>query len=289
MAGTNINTLIPSASDIDYSDTAEICGYQLLLCKMFERAGGLSYPRIISKELRTIRNEGLIWLKEVKRLFTSILEMPMDTSLKKRTPDLGNIPELLSSYSFFYRICYGGPCFDYLHKVRLKTATKWLNGDKSISETDVVLLLLQEISLDNKMLENRYSDFGTSVMGIWIDELCRYGQFQHTPYAEALKRLRFLLDNDLFAYLGHKKQRQIKTEWTNTYTVDDFTSLDTPTLSEYIGFILIAIRKQFYHCENDDEQYIRLWSEYASRPEINHFAREAFAIDLGIRQEMLVG
>ncbi len=277
------------ATDIDYTNADEICGYQLLLCKMFEKAGGFSYRRAgTNSTIRYVQKEGLVWLKEVKRLITSILESPAGVSHEKGSPCLGNMPELLSSYDLFHRICNGGPCFDYLRKVKQATAMRWLKGDKSITKTDVTLMFLQEVDRDIRTIEKRYSDFCLGVMGAWIDELVAYGRFRNTPYPEALRRLRYLLDNDLFIYLGSRKQRQIKEEWTNTYAVNDFTALPTPALLEYIGFILTAIRHRLYPCEDDEERYIRLWTEYASRPEVNRFAREASAIDLEIRQAMPV-
>jgi len=282
----DMDMTVPSAYDVDYGDAAEVCGYQQLLCKMFEKAGGLSYPDSrTNSAIRHVQKDGQVWLKEVKRLIASILEAPPQG---KTLPGLGDIPGLLSSYDIFYRICNGSPCFDYLRKVKLKTAMRWLKGDKAITKTDVALLLLQEVHRDNRTLERRYSDFSIGVMGTWIEELTGYGRFRNTPYPEALRRLGYLLNEDLFAYLGSREQRRIKEMWTNSYAVDDFTVLDTTALLEYIGFIRTATRNRFYPCENDDEQYIQLWTEYASRPEVNRFAREATAIDLEIRQTMLV-
>lgn len=281
-------TEIPSAYDVNYADAAEVCGYQLLLCKMFEWAGGFSGPGAgTNGTIRTVRKEGLVWLREVRRIVESILEAPVRTEYGKTGHGLGDIPGLLSSYDMFHRICNGGPCFDYLRNVRQETAMRWIRGDRSISMTDVALLLLQEVNRDNRTLERRYSDFCIGVMGKWIDELTKFGRFRNTPYPEALRRLGYLLDDDLFVYLGSREQRRIKVRWTDAYAVDDFTALDTPTLLEYIGFIRTATRRKLYHCDNDDEQYISLWSEYASRPEVNRFAREASAIDIEIRQTML--
>lgn len=286
----DINTAdLPSALDVNYADAAEICGYQLLLCKIFEKAEGFSYRRVgTNSAIRYVQKEGQIWLKEVRRLIASIFDAPVDASCEKTAPRLGNMPELLSSYDLLHRVCNGSTCYDYLRQLKLKTAMRWLRGDRSISKTDVTLLLLQEVNRDNMTLERRYSDFSIGVMGTWIDELTIYGCFRDTPYPEALKRLSFLLDKDLFAFLGNMKQRQMKEEWTNSYTVDDFTALDTPTLLEYIGFILTATRNGLYPCESDDELYIQLWTEYANRPNVNRFARAASAIDLELRQAILV-
>ncbi len=285
----DIGMTAPLASDVNYDDAADICGYQLLLCKMFEKAGGFSYPGAgTNSTIRFVQKEGQVWLRKARRLIASILEAPMGASHGKTSPCLGDMPELLSSYDLFHRVCNGGPCYDYLRELKLNTAMRWLRGDRSITKTDVTLMLLQEVNRDNRTLDKRYSDFSISVMGAWIEELTGYGRFRDTPYPEALKRLGYLLDNDLFVYLGSREQRQIKEKWTNTYAVEDFTMLDTPSLREYIGFIRTATWHRLYPCENYDEQYIQLWSEYASRPDVNRFAREASAMDLEIRQAMLV-
>lgn len=191
------------------------------------------------------------------------------------------MPDLISAYDFFYRVCTGGPCYDYLREVKLKTVDRWLMGDKTISDTNVVLLLLLETDRDIRTLEKRYSDFAFNVLGEWIDELARYGRFVDTPLVEAYKRLVYMLNDDLFAYLGRKeKQDAAKMAWTKKYVLQDHTGLDTRTLLRYIGFLLTANRRGY--CDNgpEDELYCRLWSEYISRPEVNPFFKQALEIDL---------
>jgi len=264
---------IVPATDIDYSNIDAICGYQLLLCKLFERAGGFDYPPVTNATIREVQKQGSIWLRKVRFFIADILDGKVN--------DLAAMPDLIIAYDFFYRVCNGTPCYDYLREVKLKTVDHWLKGDKSISDTDVVLLLLSETDRDIRSLEKRYSDFAFSALGEWIDELTRYGRFIDIPLAEAYKRLTYILKDDLFAYLGRKeKQDAAKMIWTQKYALENPCLLDTRTLLRYIGFILTANQRGYYTSEPEDDLYCHLWSDYISRPEVNSFFREALDLDL---------
>ncbi len=273
MATNHEFTTITAASDIDYSNVDEVCGYQLLLCKIFERAGGSDYPLVTNATIRKVQREGIIWLREVKSMIADILD--------GKANDFAAIPDLLSAYDFFYRVCNGGTCYDYLREVKLDTVDRWLQGDKSISDTDVVLLLLTEADRDIRSIDKRYSDFAFSVLGEWIDELAKYGRFINIPLAEAYKRLAYMLKDDLFAYLGRKeKQDAAKMAWTKRYALENQSMFDSRTLLRYIGFILTANQRGYFNNESEDELYCRLWSEYIFRPEVNPFFKQALEIDL---------
>lgn len=51
---------IISAADIDYSNIKEICGYQLLMCKIYELEGGLIYPARRNSTIREVEAQGRI-------------------------------------------------------------------------------------------------------------------------------------------------------------------------------------------------------------------------------------
>lgn len=284
--------IIPRAYGIDYTDVDEVCGYQLLLCKLFEKAGGFLYPPVTNSEIREIQGEGRIWLREVRDLIASLLEAPVNPAAHDGDRmTLDAIPGLLSSYDFFYRVCNGEPCPGYLREIRLRTADRWLRGDRSISTTDVVIMLLKEVAYDIRTLEKRYTDYSVGVMGKWIDELTRYGRFRDIPLREAYSRLRYLIQDNLFAYLGSRQQDGIKRRWVETYSVPNarvtrigmIDAFDTKTLYEYIGFIRTASGRGYCENPDDDSKYACLWAEYASRPDVHPFHRKAIEIDLESR------
>ncbi len=271
---------IPAAAGIDYTDADEIYGYHLLLCKIFERAGGFDYPPVNNATILKIQKQSLIWLREVEFLICNILKGKPAAECQ-RLPALADIPDLVYAYDFMYRISNGVPCFDYLRDVKLRTLDCWIKGDKSISETEVALLFLSETDRDIRTLDKRYSDYILSVEDLWIGELVRYGRFIDTTMSEAYSRLSYILKNNLFVYFGDKKRQDaIKTEWTKKYVLQDHTSLDLRTLFRYIGFILTANQRGYINNESEDELYCRLWSEYISRPEVNPFFKQALEIDL---------
>lgn len=282
------HTGIIPAHDIDYNDAEEICGYQLLLCKTYERAGGFDCFHRPTAELREVHGQGVIWLGKVKLLIERILSSPLPgrgtpTQSESSTSglDLGAVPDLLGAYDLLHRVCRGIPCFDYLRRVKLQTADRWAKGDRTISDTDVALLLLSEAKRDIRTLGKRYASHAFQALGTWIEELSRYTRFPGITDTEAYKRLAYVLKDDLTAYVGTKgTQDTLKSAWVRTYTVEDVKPLDTPTLFRYIGFMTTASRWGYYNSEDEDELYCRLWSEYISRPKTNTHLRQALEIDL---------
>lgn len=265
---------ILSAAEIDYSDIQEICGYQLLMCKIYESEGGLWYPARRNSTIREVEAQGKIWLEKVKDILNDI------ESGKSTTFTLAAIPKLLNAYDFYYRICTGESANDYIRSIRLKTVGLWAKGDKSISETDLVLELLKEVQRDNRTLDRKYSMFALGALGDWVKELVSYGEFRNIPKSEAYARLSYMIDDDLFAYLGTKEQASAKAQWINTYTLSEaeLETLDADTLWAYIGFAQSAL---FYNRKFDEfeDQYVRWLSKFADTENNNPFLSQAIKID----------
>jgi len=275
-----ISDIIP-ATDIDYTDVDAICGYQLLLCKIFEREGGFGFPAVTNATIREVQNQGKVWLKEVKFLIAYILSSPVKAQTAPNVT-LAAIPDLLDSYDFFYRICNGAPCFDYLREVKLKTADRWLKGDKAISDTDVALLLLSETDRDISTLEKRFYSYAISVMGKWIEELTENGRFINARVPEAYKRLAYLLRRDLFVYLTGKEQPKIKARWIKEYqlTDDRLDLLATKDLCSYITFTNAMSYMGNPVFEDHIARYVHLLYKLVSRPDIHPYYRQGIEIDL---------
>ncbi len=200
---------LPQADCLDYTDLNAICRYQQQLCTLYAQRGGFQSPAPSGSAIRSLLAEGRIWLDNVRSLISGILR-------SESSPlTLAALPDLLESYDLLYRICNGVPCHDYLRQVRLAAVQLWLKGDRSISQTDAVLMIAREADRDIRQLEPRYSRYLFQVLQQWIDELNRYGRFRSLPIKEAARRLRYLLDHDLFAYLG-SRQQAIKHRWLTT-------------------------------------------------------------------------
>lgn len=270
-------THLPPALDINYSDATEACGYQWLLCKKYEQAGGFSYPPVANAVTAGVRRQGSIWLREVRTLIDSVLK-------GARTGDmtLASVPGLLSSYEFFYSICKGANCRDYVREVAIKTTERWVKGDRSITQTDVALLLLREIDLDIRKIENRYIDFALGVMSSWIEELTLYGQFRDITCGEAYRRLTYLLKKDLSFFIGSKEQAAEKTQWIRKFTLSDrdIDNLDTPSLRSYITFVNTVAYLDAANIETHESTYISLISKLATRTDIDPYTRQALELEL---------
>lgn len=267
--------MITQATDIDYSDVDEICGYQMLALRMFERDGGFSHPYKTNATIRAVQAQGLIWLKSVRNVIDGIVS-GTSTALT-----LAAIPKLLSSYELFYRICHGAPANEYVRSVRLQTANRWAKGDKSIPETYLVLELMREIDRDNLTLDNRYSMFAIGAFDDWIKELCHYGRFSGIPQAEAYARLRYMISRNLFAFMDSKTEEVEKKRWitNNTLTDNELDALDANTLEQYTGFALSAAMHNKQPDEHEDLS-IRLLTRLAARPTLHPYHSEAIALDL---------
>lgn len=223
-------TDITPAYGIDYRNVEEVCAYGLLLGKIYECRGGYNLP---AKATREIRQQCLVWLREVKVLINSILMGSASYA------NLGDIPRLLPSYDFLYRIGHGAPCHDYQREVKLRTADRWAKGDRSITQTDVALLLLSEIDRNICGIEERYAEFAIGEMSTWVEELMKHGGFNDIPPAETYQRLAYLLNADLTAYMGRRKEANVKARWVTAYmlTEDQVDTADTDTLLSYANFI----------------------------------------------------
>lgn len=269
---------IPQAEDIDYSDVEEICAYQLLLTKMFEREGGFAYPAVANAATREIARQGRVWLKEVAALIQRILSgAPAPSGLS-----LGSIPALIDSYDIFHRITYGKPCYRYLREVKLKTADRWLGGDKTISRTDVVLMLLSEADRDISTLDERFYKYAISVMGEWIEELIANGRFVDVQMPECYKRLAYLLRQDLFVYLNSKEQAKAKAQWIEEYTLSEarLGELDTRDLRSYLNFARAASAFHSPIFEDYIERHHALLATLSSRPDLHPYHRQTLDLTL---------
>lgn len=275
---------IPSDSDIDYTNVDEICGYQMLLCKIFEKAGGFSVGIASSKEIIMVRREGMIWLREVKAIINKILsdsisEATAIPNSSFHTPNLNDVPRLLASYDFFYRVCHRGPCFTFVRDTTLKTVDCWINGDKTISKARVALLMLKEINRDIRTIPQRYLDFGMRTLESWINELRHYGRMQNLSQEDSYSVISFLLWYDLRVFGVSKVER---LRWIEKYTLteSEIENLDVRTLWSYMDFdqrMSVLLGKSI---EEQDERYTRFISKIATHPDTNRFLREAIELDL---------
>ncbi|MBD5356424.1 MAG: hypothetical protein HDR88_05395 [Bacteroides sp.] len=181
--------MLPSASNIDYSSPKVILDYQLLLLKHYEAEGALNSPRTNSPAIKLIDHEADIWLKNVETFL-----------LPHTTPSspTAYIPSLLSAYDLIHRACrQTAPPIEFLNSVRKDTADRWLAGDKSLSQTRLMLLLWHIMDQDR-----RYRDFCLTINDTWIRELLKYGRFRGITNDEAALRLNHILSQDLTLYLG---------------------------------------------------------------------------------------
>lgn len=274
--------IIP-ANSLDYGNVDEVCAYRSLLCKIYECEGGFNLPAKNTPVTRAISRQCLVWLCEVRILIESILKGTSTSA------NLGDIPGLLQSYDFFYRIGHGSPCFDYLREVKIKTADRWVKGDKSISQTDIVLLLLSEVDLNIRDVEERYAKYAINVMSTWVDELIKYSEFKDTPLSETYRRLSYLLNADLFAYMSRKDESKAKASWGSKFTLteEQIDTLDSRALWAYADFIESIPFASQMEFEHNDSTYMRILSKIATRPDTHPYLAKAIELTLARRASLI--
>ncbi|MBD5357944.1 MAG: hypothetical protein HDR88_13200 [Bacteroides sp.] len=278
---------LPPANSLDYSDTDEVCAYQSLLCKLLEQGDGLMYAPKQSHEVRTLRTQGQDWLKKVEAVIAGILSDHRPDGIS-----LADLPPLLSSYDFLYRVCNGTPCETYIRKVRLQATDRWAKGDRSISETDLVLMLLAEADRDIRSLDPRYSRYAVTMLGKWMDKITRFGSFPTLPSGELYRRLTYLLRANLFVYLGSRDQHRIKQQWVDTHLLTasqpqasktiQLQNLTTPDLKSYLQFLLTASHLGYLPGTDPDTLYTSFCTLLATRPDLHPLHKEAIEIDLNL-------
>lgn len=251
-ASTDIN--IPRADTVDYADAAVVCRYARTLIDAYARAGGYNTPSVNNAAIRSAIAEGRLWLTRTRDLIDTILAperkphsspaIPHSgvavhpTEFCKQNSDSSHerklahspgespiippgaarfIPALIDAYDAVYRACYGQSCHNYLRHVRLTTADRWIHGNLTLTETDIALLIGDEIDRDIRGLDPRYYTFYYTVLERWVNELTRYGRFRDIPTAEAHRRLAHLIKANLHPYLGTAQQAEIKFHWLQTY------------------------------------------------------------------------
>lgn len=269
-----MNFDIPPAHDINYGNVDEICGYQMFLCKMFERSGGFDLPRKTNDSIREIQTQGQIWLQNVKRIMEKIIASHDDAELA-----LNSMPRLIDSYDFFFRVCNGLPCLDYISDLRFETIKCFVAGNKAISQIAVVLMLEKEIMRNIKAVPPRYIDYIGRITDKWVDELRIYRKLSDTSLENTYLTLDYLLNQDLFVF-GVKKADKLK--WIEIYTLSarQIDELDLNKLWAYMAFSQTALRLKGVDMDEEDELYANLVSKIASNPVVNKFVREAIELDL---------
>ncbi len=284
----NILSKIPDAFCVDYKNVDDVCVYQLLLCKIFEREGGLNLPETSNAITRQVKKQGQVWLREVEFLLHALLDddpMKAHNAGGENISDLSVIPDLIHSYDFFYRVSNGTPCYDYIREIKLKTLQCWLGGNKTISLDELVLLLLSDIRHDIHKFENKYIDFALKTQSLWIEELIEFSAFKGTSTFETYRRLTSILQQDLFAYVNKHEEQKLKTQWTKKYLLsdNDIDCLSTKDLQAYIEFSNAALRQGCYPGKtygDFDDEYTRLISLLASRSDLSHYTHAALRLEL---------
>ncbi len=266
---------IPDVTLLDYSDVEAVCACQHLLCKIYEYEGGLDYPPVRNYVTRQVILRGKTWLKKVEALINQILECEAPKL------NLAIIPKLMESYDFLYRICFGKTRQGYFALIKSRLTAKWLMGNKSISQTEIVVMLLTEIYSGSQSIEMRYVEYALGIMESWIEELTKCGKFTNSTFLEDYQRLTFLLAHDLSAYLGNKYQHDIKKQWINKYSLfeDRLRTLSASELGHYIAFATTAstiLEKSINECYFTE---IQLTTLLASHPTIHPYTRQALDLD----------
>lgn len=269
--------IIP-ASDIDYKNADEFCGYQLMLCKTIESVGGFDFSKHANEEARALMKEGNVWLRNVKQEIEYLFKSPIGQNV---AISLNDIPAILESYDIMHRLCKGAPCSEYLKEIRFRTVERWLKGDKSISPNRLALELFRETHRELRAIDTRYVVFASEIQDKWLKSLKMRGRLLNMPLSDEYRIIRHLINTELYVYYANS-QGEVKSKWIKNYALSDekIDALDTETLCAYIAYITTAEGFLNQDKAGLNTSRLRLFSKLAKRPDLHPFKRKAIEFDL---------
>lgn len=255
---------IPAACGVDLTDAASIEGYKYLLIKLYEKAGGLSFPQTkVTGEMRAIEREFV----EFVRLLTPLLS----------TAPLPDLPNILDSYDVSYRLGYKCiPSVGQYRNARINAIQRWAKGERTISSDALALLIAPEVNRDIRTLDSRYSAFYCQKLGEWVKIFAQHGRVPNVTLSENYEILCHLISTDLFAYLGNtQKQQSAKRRWAEQNLVADISTLSTPALKAYYLFTQSALTLL-----DTTDIYPYYLAELSSRHDLDPYFRQAIELEL---------
>lgn len=258
-------------STVDYSDTAEVYAYALLLARYYERYTCQDHTGDHTRIVHILDREASRWLREVESLLTG--------------GPIAAVPDLLEAHDLIHRFRHHSQPRQFHDAIRNSTVERWLSGDRTLTDTHIVLLLWPMVTAGTAT--HRYMDFCLSMQDEWINRLIVHGHFTGLPEIEAYRRLRHLLPLDLSAYIpgGRSKERLMKQRWTERHLADAPDALDTPTLREYILFIRTAVAHVYLPESETRRTLPHLTDLLLNRPGLHPLHR--MAIQIGMENHLI--
>lgn len=265
---------IPAVSTLDFTNSEEIYAWYHLLGSSWQINGGFDFPLRMTPILRSLKAEARQWLAEAERILPS--------------SHLPHVPPLLEAYDLIHRIVHGSPSATLLRDYRIAALHRWLSGDKTITRTQVVKLIDTQLNEDFRAIDINIVRWCIEAKGAWTKELITTGTFTGVSGSELYDRLRIILSDDLYPYLGKdRKQKEIKSQWTQAHLVKDITLLPTPVLISYANFIREATSMLLLDSEATpgeskpgESKTGEAIAELSSRPDLHPYHRRAYLLDL---------
>lgn len=276
---TNIN--IPPAGEVDFANASEICGYQHLICRLFDLAGGYDVPLKSNPAIREIELQSCLWTDKVKTLIDSLI-----SGIRVLGMTIGDIPRLTSSYGAMHQIGYGFPCTDYIRQISITIADLWAKGNRNVTETDVVLGLAREANRDIGAMDKKYAHFAYSAIDRWIDQLSQRSVGSKIPFGERYARLAYLLNDNLYAYLGTIGQAKAKRQWIIDYSLSEsqLNKLSASDLQHYIYFVNAASTTSPSGALITYSEYKNILAKLIAHSNTDRYTSQAAEIDIATIQ-----
>lgn len=279
---------IPSAAGIDYTDAAAVCACGQLLARLLESHGALDVPQSNTPAVRALLSETRQWLSSLRPLIGSF--------------PLASVPGLLDAYIFLDGVGNGRRDVRFYDEVRMDAVTRWLSGDRTLTEAQAVTLLQPMLTTPEG---KRYSQYCASRIAGWIRDLRQHGSFPGVDAAETYRRLDYILRHDLVAFVpgGKREQTAAKLRWAIPSLPSDITLLTTPSLLACLPLaqtLVYLIQDSGQHdaasvcgeiadgIPSLGEDYLEVINmELASRGDLHPFHREAIRTGMETRRRLL--
>lgn len=190
----------PSATDVRYDSAEEIMAYYQGFIALLQERNGVIYPLPHTRANMELVREGKQWLKGV--------ESALDTMAASR------VVPMLEAYDLMMRICWGTSVNTLtINRICDRVLAAYSCDESSVALSHVMTILRKTFAINPTGADRRWMEWYFRNIGEWCAELRRFGRLSDVSDEERYARMKILLREDLFPYLGGQAEAQ-KRQWS---------------------------------------------------------------------------
>lgn len=196
----------PSATDICYDSADEIMAYYQGFIALLQERNGVIYPLPHTRADMELVREGKQWIKGVASALGTVA--------------VSRVVPMFEAYDLMMRICWGTPANALTIKgICDRVLAAYSCDASSVALSHVMTILRKSFAINPTGADRRWMEWYFRNIGDWCAEMRRSGGLGNVSDEERFARMRLLLKEDLFPYLGGQAESQ-KRRWREEVRVD---------------------------------------------------------------------